>query len=214
MTTIYASLGSTPIVSGVVTVPRSGIWHADIVLQEPADTSGALTLRLADAEMSCTAIRAIDVAGARGVRVVGGAGGWRRHILARHYGLHARVSMVVSDAASEAGERVEISDTRTLRQYTRRAGPAVWTLHALLGSSWWMGYDGIVRDTTRPSAPITTDWTAIHIDGAAGVCVVATERVSDWTPGRTFYGPTISGTISRVEHRISSGSLRTTVYMA
>jgi len=47
--------------------------------------------------------------------------------------------------------------------------------------------------------------------GASGWYRIATEFPADWQPGSSFAGVTVSGIVSRVEHRIERGQFWTEV---
>lgn len=210
--TLYASLGDIPVVHGMLTIPLSGIWMADVVLIDPTDVTGPQVLQIADQKFKCTPVRAISFAGARGVRLVGGAAGWRTEIPAKFYSPNTTVKIVLDDAAAAVGEEIDATDTTVLPNYVRRKGEAASVLNDRLGSTWWMDFDGVVQTVPRIGTPIGSDYVAEMVIGAAGIWRIATETVSDWVPARTFLGPTSSGTISLVEHRLGKGQLRTLVH--
>lgn len=213
--TLYASLSGTQIIHGTITIPFSGILVADVVLSEPKDVTGLQTLRLSDQQFSCTVIRAINFAGARGVRLLGGAAGWRAAVKPKQYGswgVAVQMSVVLNDAASEVGEKILVATDRVLTGYVRPGVAASFVLNQLLGPTWWMDPDGVVQTKPRDVTPIASDFIAESVMGAAGIWKIATETVHDWSPGRSFKGPTSSGTISRVEHKVSKGTLRTLVH--
>lgn len=207
----YVALDGVPVIFGAIILPFSGIWMADLVLAEPKDLSGKQTLTLSDATYTCTPVRAVSFSGARGVRVVGGAGGWAKGIPAKAYANGIKLSAVLSDVASAAGEQLVLDADKTLGQFIRPQGPASKTLQMVLGAAWWMDPLGVVQTKARDTSPIGVDYTAIRVTGASGLWEIATEDVAAWTPGRSFRGPTSSGVISRVEHKVSKGMLRTVV---
>jgi hypothetical protein len=213
--TLYAALSGTQVIHGSITIPFSGIIVADVVLAEPKDVTGMQTLQLADQSFQCTVIRAINFAGARGVRLLGGAAGWRTQLAPKQYGswgVSVQMSVVLSDAAAEAKEKIVIATDRTLQGFIRRQQAASFVLNELLGASWWMDPTGIVQTRPRDVTPIASDFIAESVIGASGIWKIATEAVADWQPGRTFNGPTSQGQVSRVEHKVTKGTLRTIVH--
>jgi hypothetical protein len=213
--TLYASLDGTQVIRGTITIPFSGIWMADLVLQSPKDVTGPRALVLSDAKFQCTVIRAIDFAGSRGVRIVGGMAGWRTQIPAKQYGswgVAVSLSTVLQDAAAAVGEKLVLAKDGALPSYVRRQGAASDVLNERLGSTWWMDFDGIVQTKPRDVTPIASDFIAESVIGAQGIWKISTEAVKDWLPGRTFKGPTSSGVISRVQHVIANDSLRSLVH--
>lgn len=212
---LYVSLSGVQVVHGSITIPFSGIWMADVVLTEPKDVTGRQVLQLSDTKFSCTVVRAIDFAGARGVRLIGGAAGWRNELPPKQYGswqVPVQMSVVLQDAAAAAKEAIVVAADRQMPSFVRRKQAASFVLNELLGPSWWMDFDGVVQTAPRVTTPIASDFIAEGVVGAAGIWKIATETIADWTPGRTFKGPTSSGTISRVQHMIAKGSLRTVVH--
>jgi hypothetical protein len=209
---LYVALDGVPVIHGAIVLPFSGIWMADLVLSEPKDLTGPQVLTIADESYKCTPVRAVNFSGARGTRVVGGAAGWRKVIGPRQYSSTVMLGTVLRDAANAVGEQIAVDVDRQIgTNYIRSQGPATMALNALLGASWWMDPAGVVQTKARTVTPIVGDFTAMRVTGASGIWEIATEGVADWTPGRSFSGPTSSGVISRVEHKIAKGKLRTLV---
>jgi hypothetical protein len=215
-----ASLAGIAVMRGVVVVPFSGIWHADLVLAQatgPAPT-GPQSLIFAGSTWTCAVVRSIDFAGERGVRVVGGLGGWRTTIPAKQYGQGTiTTQMVATDAALACGESPPVLDASVPvtvgSAFLRQAGPASLALQAVLGDAWWVDSAGTVQ--TRPrTGTVASSFQAMRVDGAEGVYEVGTDAPNDWTPGATFSSPTVSGTVNRVTHRITPTKLRTEVMAA
>lgn len=212
-----ADLSGIPIVHGRITVPYSGLWHADLALATPTDISGAQTLHFAGAAWICAYVRAIDFTGDRGVRVVGGFGGWRTTIPAKQYGGGTvGTIMVLSDAAGVCGESTPILDTSVPASvgpgWARQFGLASQVLYQILGANWWMGTTtGVVSGGTRTFGVISSPFQALAVKGASGVYEIGTDSPNDWQPGLTFDGPTATATISRVTHIITPDKLRTEV---
>lgn len=200
-------------------VPFSGRWHADLVLVAAQDIAGPQTLNLAGTAWTCAYIRAIDFAGERGVRVVAGAGGWGQRIPDKQYGPGASITtqMVTSDAALACGEPAPVIDTSVPstvgNAYLRQAGPAVTVLQQFLGPAWWTDTGGRVQTAPR-AGTVSSAFSAIRVEGATGIYEIATEAPTDWMPGVSFSGPTVSGTVSRVTHVIDRDTFRTEVMAA
>lgn len=220
----FASLNGISLVRGRIWIPFSGIWQADLVLDTQTDVSGPLVLKVADITATCRRVRSVSEVGARGIRVIGGAGGWRQKVGPRQYAPGISSAVVLADAASSptiddtravggglVGETVVVDSPVTLTGYVRRQGAAGQVLNDLAEGVWWMGFDGVTHVGARSTTPIVSDFTIAGITGARGQYTVATETLADWTPGRTFTSPVVSGNISEVEHRIDKGNLRTMV---
>lgn len=216
----FASLSGIDVLFGRVTVPYSGPWHADMVLCTPIDVPGPQTLLLGTAAWVCAYVRDVSFAGRRGVRVVGGTGGWRKTIPAKQYGQGViPTAAVLADAAAACGELTPVLSP-TLppsvgNGWCRAQGPAGATLQAVVGDAWWTDpATGIVQTGPRLGAPIVSPYALLDLDGASGIATVATDFPLDWIPGGTFLAPTASGTVSRVMHTLDSYSLRTEVMLA
>ncbi len=212
--TAFASLSGVAITQLHLVIPALGLWHADVLLAQAGDVSGPQVLLLSGSTWNCATVRAVDFAGARSVRVVGGAGGWRQNLPAKQYASPVGVPTVtvVSDAALAVGELPPVLDATVPptvgNAYVRQSGAASGVLQDMQSRGvfqWWVDATGIVQTMSRPSTPITSDFVAESVHGAAGWYRIATEFPADWQPGSTFASVTVSGTISRVEHRIEHG---------
>ena len=211
-----ATLSGIPIADGTITWPYAGIWHADISLTLPTDIAGPQVLLFAGKPWACAYVRAIDFSGQRGVRVVGGMGGWRTKIPAKQYGQGLVTTQhVLTDAALAAGEIPPILGPLVPLTvgsgYCRPNDVASYALQEFLGDGWWMDSTGTVQTAVRPPTPIVSPFQAMAVKGAEGRYEIATDSPNDWLPGTSFLGPTVSGTVNRAMHTITRGSLRTEV---
>jgi hypothetical protein len=213
----FATLNGIELISLALVLPFSGIWHADMVLQSDSVVGTPQALMLDGTTYVCAPVRVTDFAGRLMIRVVGGQGGWRTPINAKQYSSPAGVpsSTVLLDAASEAGELppVVVASVPSVLGpgWVRPAGVASLTLRQVLGDAWWLDPSGVVQTAQRAATPIASPFTVIDVHGSPGIVEVATESPGDWVPGATFSGPTQSGTISRVLHRVTGDRLRTEV---
>ena len=209
-----ASLSGVDVVRGVITVPFSGPWHADLLLSQPKDVAGPQTLLFAGKPWLCSYVRVVDFSGRRGVRLVAGLGGWRSTIPARQYGAGViATATVLSDAALACGEPAPVIDATIQvsvgNAYCRINGPASFVLQDLVGDAWWIDTSGIVHSGTRPATPIVSKFQVLNVDSyGSGIYEIATDAPNDWQPGMTFAGPTASGTVSRLNHVITETQLR------
>lgn len=213
-----ADLSGVAITHGLITQPFSGLWHADLVLAQATDISGPQTLNFAGVPWSCAYIRAIDFSGERGVRVVAGAAGWRTVIPGKQYGAGlVATSLVCADAAAACGELPPVIDasipTTVGSAFLRANALAADVLQRLLGDSWWADRNGVVQTSAR-SGTVTSAFQAMSVKGAPGIYEISSNAPNDWQPGVSFSGPTISGTVSRVMHRIEPDRLRLEVMVA
>lgn len=207
-----ADLSGVPVITGLLTVPFSGLWHADLVLGQVTDVSGLQTLTFAGMTWSCAYVRAIDFSGERGVRVVAGRGGWRTTIPAKQYGAGVISSAtVLNDAALACNEPAPVlgpSQPQTLGSgWCRQNTQASDVLNRVLGEAWWADRTGTVQSSAR-GGTVSSAFQAMAVHGASGIYEIASDSPNDWSPGVSFSGPTVSGTVSRVMHRIERDRLR------
>jgi hypothetical protein len=212
-----ADLSGIAIVHGRIVQPYSGLWHADLILATATDISGAQSLNFAGVAWICAYVRAIDFAGDRGVRVVGGFGGWRTTIPAKQYGSGQISTLaVVADAASACGEPTPVLAASVSpfvgSGWARQAGLASQVLYQILGPNWWVNpTTGVVNTGTRTATAVTSPFQALAVHSAPGVYEIGSDKPNDWTPGVTFSGPTVNATVSRVTHIITPDKLRVEV---
>ena len=211
-----ATLNGTPIYEGRITWPYAGIWHADLKLTEAIDTSGPQVLLFAGLPWACAVVRAIDFSGSRGVRVVGGTGGWRTTIPAKQYGQGLVTTLhVMTDAALACREVPPVLGPLVPLTvgsgYCRPNDAASYVLQEFLGDAWWLDSTGTVQTIPRPPTPVASPFSALAVRGSEGKYEIGTESPNDWLPGATFLGPTVSGTINRTMHTLTRDTLRTEV---
>lgn len=205
------------VVSGNITFTRWGAWSANIILASVQDFVDAVTLAVGDLVLQGTVVRKGTFAGSKSMRVVAGAGGWRKTLPSRGYSHLAgvKLSSVLGDAARESGERVSIPSDRLLgAHYAREQAPAERVLRLLLDGKWWIDNDGITQLKDRDASPIVTPFTVITWSGGMGQFEIASESIASWQPGRTFAAPTVPGTIEISSVSVTAdneGKLRITV---
>lgn len=210
----YAAVNGMPIVRGRIHVPGWGIWHADLWTDGDLAIGASVRIELANLVGVGTVVRDVAWTGQRGVRVVGGAGGWRRAVSAQEYANPGGLTMatIAQDTATDVGETVVVATDRLVgTQWMRSAGQASDALYALAESEWWVGLDGVTRIGARPTGAVVSVFTATGSDQPASIVTVATEYPADWLPGKTYQGTSVGGTIDRVTHHISAKTVRTEV---
>jgi hypothetical protein len=201
MSTITANGGVVALAS--ITIPYYGTWTADLVLPVGASISSPVTIVVGDMTLVGTAVRQAEFNGDLSVRVVGGAGGWRRELPARGYShiIGVRLSTLLADAASESGETIVVDSDRSVGTlWARERAKGESLLRFLLDGHWWVDSAGVTQTKARTSSTITSPFTVINRDGSKGSYEIATENLSAWQPGRTFQAKTMaaSKTISSV----------------
>lgn len=193
-------------------VPVTGLWHLDVALQDATDLGTvAREFTFQNLKLECAVLRSINFAGERGLRLVAGKGTWRTVIPPRQYAspAHVMLSTVIQDAASLVGEPAPTitNDVQLGTGYVRSQGPASRVLDLL--PFWWTDFTGVVQDAARVATPITSTFTVMDVDRAAGKVTIATDALEDWTPGRSFQTQVFSATVNRVMHVIDGGQVRT-----
>lgn len=222
MAEMFSELSGNHVVEGRITIPGRGLWHADVTLDKEVPTLAAagLILLVADLRLTCAVYRKpIPYQGKTRVRLIGGAGGWRKEIPEKGYKLATgvRLGLLLADAARECGERITLADDRILGfHYSRDRAPAMRLLNRWLADEWWIDADGMTRTGPRPASLVASPFSLLGYDGARGVATVATEKPGDFLPGRTFRAPTMAATLTvgGVTHSITKGALRTEVLAA
>lgn len=205
--TAFASVNGIRVFQGSLTIPYYGQWVADFDLATPDTQTAAASVAIGNLSLTGTAYRTAPFAGARGWRGAAGFGGWRNLLKQVGYGgATIMLSMVLGDAASQLGEKVNVNPDQAL-------GPG-WTilgsqtgaqlLYQCAGPLWYVDNAGTTQVVAaRPSAPITSDFEIIDDHAGMGLFDISTEDYASWMPGNTFQAPTVTGTVT-----ISSATFR------
>lgn len=147
-----------------VFVPYVGPWFADVAIDGAAGLTGRVTIAYGALSLVGTVDATHD--GSKSdqqiTRVIGGAGGWSRSLVAKAYANDSGVKalLVAQDAAREAGETLgTVAPTVPLVgvAYVRQSGSAARALEDAVGATpWWVDYDGVTQVSTRTTSPATT----------------------------------------------------------
>jgi hypothetical protein len=197
----HSLLNTSPVLRGRVTLPRQGVWHADLVLEAESAPTGAVTLRLGAALSLRGVVQQAGVfAGQVRVRVVGGAGLLATELEPRWY-VGAPRELPLRDLVEEAGERLSSTCDpallgEVLEGWTRVRGTAAAALARLLdgtGASWRLLPDGTLwaGPETWPQAQGMPDLLVLEEDRTAGRLLLATEA-PQLLPGQTLRGDRVS----------------------
>lgn len=215
----HTRLGSSPVLSGTVTMPRQGVWHADLVLDAPVAPSGRVTLTLgASLRLEGTVVASSVHAGETTARVVAGAGTLGRELGPRWY-QGAPLGLPLRDLVEEAGERLSSAcDADVLAVvlepgWGRARGPAAEALGRLLegtGATWRFLPDGTLWVGKEAWAPARgmADLVVLEDSGGDGRMVVVSEAPT-LTPGQQLQGRKVS----LVEYSIVPDKLRVEVWI-
>jgi hypothetical protein len=154
-------------------VPNEGVWFADLNFASAEPLTGAVTITLGASTLKGTVDdTASGVFGLqRKVRVIGGAGGWRKELAPMGYRNDAGVkaSQVAADAAREVGETLGTfagGVERLGAHYLSDAGPASHTIEDVArGVPWWVDYAGVTQVSVRTtSTPPEDSYTVVTCD--------------------------------------------------
>ncbi len=195
----FATLGGVRIVSGSIMIPIYGMWAGDVALASDATVTPDAALVLGNLEMAGHIYRQAPFVGARACRVTAGFGGWRKTVPAKQYSLASgvKLGMVLSDAALEVGEKVNVlNDVIVGTGYAREKAPASRVLRQLAGANWYVDRDGVTQIDAWPTRNVTSPFSVEDQDGGRGWVTIATEDYAGWLPGCTFTAPTLEGTFT------------------
>lgn len=214
---VFAELAGTQVLEATVTIPVRGAWTADVVLTGApvSSTEGLVTLTIADLELSGTIVRGAEFQNTFRCRMVGGYAGWRNTLGPRSYQSDAglRMGPILQDLAREAGEQVSVGDDRTIgTAWVRSTGPATRTLDELY-PDWWIDFEGVTQIRPRPTATVAATFQVVGKQPEDGRTELVTDSPASFYPGASFVSPVIPlTTANMVVHRLTKGSLQTTVY--
>lgn len=213
-----ATVGGVPLERATLTVPSSGPWILDGVTTDVLE--GAPTVAtVGDITLSGTVVRSATFTGSTRLRMIAGAAGWSRTVLARGYRLAGGLQLapILADAAREVGETVAGAPSVSVGSwYGRRRGAASQVLRLLPdGVSWWVDYLGITRIGQRATGLVAPAFEVQDFDGARGVISLSTDTPAAFAPGRDIADPTIGArTINAVVWHVGGDRLRGEIWTA
>lgn len=151
MTTTPVRIGDTPATSCVLRMPWKGVWLFDGTTAEDVVASGRVSLTVGWMTLSGTVdgARSGKYRAGGSVRVVAGAGGWRRQVDKKPWHADNGVKMydVVRTTATAVGETVafDVPDAVVGVDFQRRRGPASSVLDQAGVKVWWVARDGVTH---------------------------------------------------------------------
>lgn len=212
-----ATLGEHPVTHARVHIPAWGVPWAEVGLLEEASLTGAVKLTIADLEFVGTIMSGgPGPVGRSRFRIGCGAGSWGKPLPAKAYANDAGVKakLVLSDAAREAGEKLDAASvpaTSLGSAFARESAVAARVLEQCFPAGWYVGTDGITRIGKRPSTPLTqTGIDVLSVDRACGTIELAAEAIARIVPGVVVEGLEAVD----VMHELEPGSLRSTIWTA
>ena len=207
-----AELSGHRVIECRVQLPAWGVWWADVVTDDSAALSGAVSLKLADLTLEGTVVSGGPWEGRSHYRICAGRGGWGRPIPAKGWANDAGVkrATVLADAAAAAGEVLEGIPAGTVgTAWERLTGPASLSLQLLHPEAWHVGVDGVTRIGLRSAVPYQGKATRLPSDPALGKLELAADAVAELVPGVVVDGMEAVDVV----HRLSAKEgLRTTLW--
>lgn len=209
-----ATANGFPIIDIRLSLPRAGVWHADLAVETDELLDGRVEVVLSGATFVGAVREGGATIGAWGGRLSGGAGGLRETVPAKQY-REVPISVPLGDILSASGEQLSRSadksvTSRQLRAWVMRAGGAGEALAALMKgaeSGWRVLPDGTLWVGTETWKPISGDFEVLVDDPRERKVVLAAESLGDLVPGRALFGKHVS----YVTHQLLNNALRTTV---
>lgn len=205
-------LNGTNAVAARLTIPRVGVWFADVDVDLGASgvvPSGRVLLAIGSESLVGTVDpRATGRLGTKArVQVVGGGGGWDRPVTALHYRNDFGVtstSVYASTAAAVGEQLVDASPVVLGTDFVRTAGSAS---RVLAGVAWYVDAAGITRIGTRLAAPLGAGVDVLDWDATTRRAVLASDAIV-W-PGTVLTDARFgTARVRDVEQTFGEGSAR------
>lgn len=217
------TIGTAAVTRGVMRLPLSGVWVADLDVDTDAELAGQVVITADGGTFVGTVISGAVSHGLWRGRIVGGAAGLRAELPARAY-RGALLADVLADVLAEAGEAADASSAAldvNVSLWHRLAGPASSTVaevaraaglasRVTAAGAVWMGAE------TWPDAP-DGDVTLIDSDPRRGTYTVSGDV---WTilPGLLWVvrdeAADTAVRVGDVRHEIDGQTVTTTVTAA
>ncbi len=183
MAELFAAISAHRVQRLTVSVPNTGPWFADAILDESVELTGAVAITLGSLSLHGTVdpTASGSFGEARSLRVIGGANGWGKLLKPRDYHVENGVPAlkVAQDAAREAGEtlgRFTPASPNMGTDFVREAGPASRALQAVIGDApWWVDYDGVTHVGPRYQAEVTSEYSLLTFDPKTRKAVLSVE---------------------------------------
>ena len=198
-----------------VVLPRWGVWWAEIWTAREDDVlAGEARLAIGQLDLRGTIVHGGAVRGAAidHYLVVGGANGWGKPIAEQAYrgGLGVKLSTVVKDAATAAGEKLApIVDRRIGPAFLHAAGLASEVLDAVAPEDWYVDEAGVTHLGARAPFAYEKPYTLVSERKDRGYAVVHTDDLRSLTPGAQITGPLEGFTVASVRHELSTEGIAT-----
>lgn len=208
-----ATLNGARVTRCRVSIPKHGLWWAEVECASSDVLTGAVTLVLDDLTLKGTVISGGESDSRLRYRIAGGAGKWGKTIPSEAYAndLGVKVSTVVGDAARACGESVGTLPTTSVGPaFVRASAPASQVLDAVAPKGWYVDELGVTQIGARAKVTYTGTAPRISTNAARGTVVLAPAAIATLLPGAVVDGVEAVD----VEHVLEDGKLRTTIWGA
>jgi hypothetical protein len=216
------TLGTSNALSLTLSIPKTGDWRADVLLDNSPLPTGKTTLTVGDLSLACSVLRSDFDAAGKPHAVVVGAIGWQNLVtkpLSFNSSAGVRLSSVLSAISQGSGQTIVQPTDRTIGDHyelgaSRPGEPVRWVdaLNDLVRAGylplWRVDPDGVTRFTPRTSAAVSVRATLMRHDSSIGLFVYGLDAPAQFLPGNTVEGTPIGKLVLR-EHR---GKLEADVY--
>ena len=201
---------SRDVARGTITLPRVGVWHADLTVNADGPATGSVVATLDGVDMPAHIQKAEMAAGMLKLRIVGGAGGMGKDASPKHY-KGGTVRHVVGDLTRDVGEVLSSSSSASildlpLRAWTLLAVPTGALMQALADTvaeltgspvAWRVLYDGKVWFGVEAWPMCPADVQVLDVDAANSSQLLGTDALGIW-PGTTIDGRRIDSVVHEV----------------
>ena len=198
MSDLFASVAGQRITYAIVRIPYSGAWVADLDVDTDTVMGGKVEIKIGALSLIGTIDPRFSGAFAMNtkLRVVAGNGKIDTGLKAKDYAndLEIKMQTVVADIVREAGEVLDSTYSDPMRfgaHYVRQSAPASRLLRQMVGSSWWVDLDGVVRIGERAQAEIAEDYEVLDFDPRTKIATVSTDN-----PAAIRIGSVLRGRLS------------------
>lgn len=206
-----STINGLPLLRATVTLPRCGVWTADVEAQSGETLSGDVTIELQGLRLVGTIEDGAPYRERGWYRVLGGKGGWRSVLPARAYRNEAGVKLttVVNDAAREAGESVgTFAERRIGPGFVRPRAEAARVLDLLTPDAWYVDPSGVTQIGSWPVVPYGLTYQLIDSRPDRKRVTLAAEDLTGLVPGATLEGMEAAS----VRHELTPDGIRSQVY--
>ncbi|WP_437958597.1 hypothetical protein WME76_02305 [Sorangium sp. So ce119] len=219
---LFATINGDRVLTASLHVPFSGVWSADVELDQAKTLAGAAVVKLGGLELRGVVDPARSGAfqGRARVRVVAGAGGWFKRCKPRpfhHAGGGLTLRSAVAALAADVGETFDPTGLtgRLGTHFAREAAPASRVLEQLLGSTpWWVDFSGITRAGQRPEVEAADGaYQVLDFDERRKVAELALDDPAQVVIGTVLRDRLDRALVVRELHfEMSSGALRASAF--